>query len=353
MTDRRRINGPLGGTAPLVFTSAVAQTSRPKRPERTRASNELRKIFLRTGLTPSASGSAYLELNNTSKTSTATSLNSPSSNLKITCTVHGPRPLPRSAPFSPNIVLSTHVKYAPFATRQRRGYLRDTTERDLAVHLESALKGVIIADRWPKSGVDIIVTILEGEEDGWEGDGTYCSGLKTGGIIGGWGTMTVLAGCITASCAALVNARIDCLDLICGGVAAVVDSSDAKEKGSMKDYQSLSSALPPNLSIVLDPNPVEHPRILAACVVGYMETRDEMTELWSRGNIPDVSTTAGQLMATEELIDHAIECAKGVNSVLKEAVKESAQAALIRANCEKEPSTILNKPLPLDIAMQG
>ena len=91
--------------------------------------------------------------------------------MKLTCTVHGPRPLPRSVPFSPTIILTTHVKYAPFASRQRRGYIRDASERDLAVHLETAIRGVIIGDRWPKSGVEVIITILEGEEDRWLGDG--------------------------------------------------------------------------------------------------------------------------------------------------------------------------------------
>src|SRR4051794_33706385 len=87
---------------------------------------------LKTGVTPSASGSAYLEID----ASTGTGR----SGMKFTCTVHGPRSLPRSAPFSPHMVLSTHVKYAPFATRQRKGYLRDASERDLSIHLETALR---------------------------------------------------------------------------------------------------------------------------------------------------------------------------------------------------------------------
>jgi exosome complex component MTR3 len=107
---------------------------------------------LKTGVTPSASGSAYLEMEAKDETQ--------KSGLKLTCTVHGPRSLPRSAPFSPYMVLSTHVKYAPFATRHRRGYLRDSSERDLGMHLETALRGSLIADRWPKSGVDVVVPTI-------------------------------------------------------------------------------------------------------------------------------------------------------------------------------------------------
>src|SRR5438046_9080907 len=104
-------------------------------------------IVLKTGVTASASGSAYLELQShlegqDSSKSYHTSLMM--SSLKLTCAVHGPRPLPRSAPFSPTVNLMAHVKFAPFATRQRRGYVRDANERDLAVHLEMALRGIII-----------------------------------------------------------------------------------------------------------------------------------------------------------------------------------------------------------------
>src|SRR5277367_4846504 len=132
--------------------------------------NQLKRTVLKTGVTPSASGSAYLELRSHLAESdpTMSVLSSLTmSGLKLTCTVHGPRPLPRSAPFSPTIILTTRVKYAPFASKQRRGYIRDASERDLAVHLETALRGVIIGDRWPKSGVEVTITILEGEEDRW------------------------------------------------------------------------------------------------------------------------------------------------------------------------------------------
>merc|ERR1711977_657316 len=171
MTDRRRINGPSGGSSAPIYSKYIQKdaASQTERPSRIRQPNVLRKMFLKTGVTPSASGSAYLELEaSKAPNSRAPGLASLStSGLKLTCTVHGPRPLPKNAPFSPHIILSTHVKYAPFATRKRRGYLRDSSERDLGVHLETALRGVIIGDRWPKSGVEVIITILEGEEDQW------------------------------------------------------------------------------------------------------------------------------------------------------------------------------------------
>ncbi|OCK83416.1 hypothetical protein K432DRAFT_402025 [Lepidopterella palustris CBS 459.81] len=307
MADRRRINAPSGGTSAPIFASTVVKN--PKflqslRPTRTRQPDQLRKIFLKTGLTPSASGSAYLEIPLLLPT-TAQSLIPSRSSLKLTCAVHGPKPLPRSAPFSPHLLLTTTVKFAPFAARARRGYIRDSSERDLGVHLETALRGVVIGERWPKSGVDVIVTVIEGEEDGWWGD-DITAGANKGG---GWGLMSVLAGCITVASAAIADAGIDCVDLVTGGVAAIVRNPDAKGKGR-DDGNGEDSYT------VLDPCPAEHQEIIATCVVGYLAGRDEITELWVKGE-PGATT--------EKLVDRAVHAASATATVLREVVKEAVE----------------------------
>ncbi|KKK21271.1 hypothetical protein P175DRAFT_0427280 [Aspergillus ochraceoroseus IBT 24754] len=312
MTDRRRINGPPSGTRPPVFASSIKSTSvtTSERPQRQRQPNELRKIYLKTGLIPSASGSSYLEFEPSASLSAARaspkSLIPPSSALKLACTVHGPKPLPRSATFSPNLVLTTHVKYAPFAARKRKGHIRDASERDLGVHLETALRGVIVAERWPKSGLDITITILEAEDDRWWGDAPDSHDAP-------WGMMNVLAGCITAASAAIVDARIDCLDLVAGGVAAVVcDESADGEAAAPK--------------LVLDTDPAEHRSILSACVVAYMPARDEITEIWLKGDTSKASVGGDDKnLAHEALIDGAVAAARGAHTVLAEAVRESAE----------------------------
>ncbi|KAF9883439.1 3'-5'-exoribonuclease [Aspergillus nanangensis] len=276
------------------------------RPQRQRQSNELRKIFLKTGLIPSASGSSYLEFEPSpalaAARSTPKSLIPPSSALKLACTVHGPKPLPRSATFSPNLVLTTHVKYAPFAARKRKGHIRDASERDLGVHLETALRGVIVAERWPKSGLDITITIIEAEDDRWWGDAPDSHDAP-------WGMMNVLAGCITAASAAIADARIDCLDLVAGGVAAIVsDGDDAAPR------------------LVLDCDPAEHWSILSACVVAYMPSRDEITELWLKGDGSKAVLSADdKRLGNEALLDGAVDAARGAHTVLAEAVRESAE----------------------------
>ena len=154
------------------------------------------------------------------------------------------------------------------------------------MHLESALRGIVIGERWPKSACEVVITVLEGEDDGQDGRDTSLSGL---------GMMNVLAGCITAASAAIADAGIDCVDLISGGVAAIT-KTDAIG--------------------VLDPCPSEHDDFRAACVVGYLQSRDEITELWMKGDASD----------SERLINRAVEAAVLGRTVLAEAVKEAAEA---------------------------
>lgn len=170
------------------------------------------------------------------------------------------------------------------------------------MHLETALRGIVIGERWPKSACEVVITVLEGEEDAWWGAAEPGAGPESS-KLGGWGMMNVLAGCITAASAAIADAGIDCVDLVAGGVAAAV-RSEGQAAGGPKDV------------VVLDPCPSEHEVIQAACVVGYLQSRDEITELWARGD-------AGAHL--EALIDRAVEAARMTRTVLAEAVREAAE----------------------------
>lgn len=242
---------------------------------------------------PAASGSAYLELE---VPVTTKSLTPTTSTIKVSCAIQGPKPLPRNATFSPNLQLTASIKFAPFATRQRRGYLRDGTERDLGSHLENALSGVIISDRWPKSALDVAVVVLEGEEDClWNQE----AGQERG--INGVGLMNVLSASINVAMAALVDARIDCLDLLTSGVAA-------RAVGASNE--------------LLDPCPSEHEELTAACVVGYLPARDELVEIWSKS-----TSGEGNESAMDKMIDAAIKAARGSHRILTEVITESLQAS--------------------------
>lgn len=159
--------------------------------------------------------------------------------------------------------------------------------------MQNALSGVIIPDRWPKSALDIAITVLEGEEDClWNEE----QGQERG--ISGVGLMNVLAGSINVAMAALVDANIDCLDLLSSGVAA----------------RSADSA-----TDLLDPCPSEHESLSSACVVGYLPARDEIVEMWSK------SLSTQDAEATDSLLDAAIKAARGANKILAEVIKESVE----------------------------
>ncbi|OAA46270.1 3' exoribonuclease [Metarhizium rileyi] len=264
MSDRRRINGPGGSTSPPVYDEDIIT-----KPVRNRNNNDSRPFYLKTGVTPSASGSAYLEIDQSTKAGAF--------GMKFICTVHGPRSLPRSAPFSPHMVLSTHVKYAPFATRQRKGYVRDATERDLSIHLETALRGAIIADRWPKSGIEVMVTIVEGD---MTRQVTIDEGLDE------WNNMSMLSGCITVAAAGIADAGIDCVGVVTGGVAALVPSEGIDNKQE----------------IVLDPVVSEHRTILAACCVAYLPARNEITNLWYKGSLCATEASTYQFLLAKAVL---------------------------------------------------
>lgn len=241
--------------------------------------------------------------------------------------MHGPRPLPRSAPFTPHILLSTHVKYASFASRHRRGYIRDASERDLAVHLENALRGVIISERWPRSGLDVIINVLEGEEDAaWNID--EASRVEGKNRVGGWGAMSILSSCITVASAALADAGIDCIDFVCGGMAALVRQPITIPNHRYPSIPSKRNAVD-ETEFILDICPSEHQEVVAACVVGYLQSNDEITEIWTKGGkLNPIADQRSDENGMELLLDRAIDAAMATRLVLVDAIKESTALKL-------------------------
>jgi len=68
---------------------------------------------------------------------------------------------------------------------------------------------------------------------------------------------------------------------------------------------------------ILDPCPAEHKDVVAACVVGYLASRDEITEIWMKGDVgsdPDA------------LIEGATHAAVGSLAVVKDVLLEALQA---------------------------
>lgn len=204
--------------------------------------------------------------------------------------------------------------------------MRDASERDLAVHLENALRGVIIGERWPKSGIDINIVVLEGEEDSiWDKD---ISGGEGKNRTGGWGSMSILSSCITIASAALVDAGIDCVDFVCGGMAAVVLQPSLKTPNLQSSVLS-GSDLNAKTELVLDPCPSDDQELVAACVVGYLQSRDEITEIWAKGDkLDSIVDQNSDMNGIQLLLDRAIEAAMATRLVLIDAINESTAQKL-------------------------
>ena len=277
---------------------------------------------LKTSLTPSATGSAFLEL-------------SAPSTLKISASVYGPRPLPPQAGFSPNARITAELKFAPFSTEgSRRGYVRDALERDLSMQLQIALARSVRTAAYPKSGIDVFVTVLD------------CEGsIDEGGD--GLGCMQTLAGAITCSSAAIADAGIECVDLVSAGIAAVVaggggdgggdgdggggsGGSGGEQQGEAGHGSSSSgsganaAAAAGGVALVMDPSPLDRYEVKAAALVGYMAGRDELTLVWTKGELE----VAGAGNEFERVVDKAVEVATQVRAVLNEAVQERPAMAL-------------------------
>ena len=153
----------------------------------------------------------------------------------------------------------------------------------------------------------MVVTVLEGEGDDHCNQGQSSESWQTDR----WEMMSILSGCITVASAAIIDAGIDCIDVVTGGVAAIVRQMNA----------------PPQT--ILDPCPSDPEEILAACVIGYLQTRDEITELWTKGSVIAYTDVNGaNTLGFEPLVEQAVEAAVAARLVLIEAIKVSSEAKI-------------------------
>lgn len=262
-------------------------------------------LVLRTGLVSSASGSAYLEIEQSIICDKrAEVLLNVGSTLKILCAVHGPRPLPKSATFSPLLKLSTSIIFADSALAVKQsGSKPALQERELSVRLEAALRGLIISERWPKSGVEVVITIIETE--------SRCLNSSNEQEWTEYILLPVLSGCITVASAAIVDAGIDCFDIITGGVVALVKQRKAELPTPTSCHSNIS-----------DPSFLDDESIAAVCLVAYSHSRDELTELWVKGDASRTAEFCGTgSWSIDDMIDQAVEAAKSVRLVFMQSLK--------------------------------
>ncbi|CCA73082.1 hypothetical protein PIIN_07036 [Serendipita indica DSM 11827] len=185
--DRRRVNGPEESFPPIFIDDERLEPLNSDNKRRDgRASEDLRPIFLTTGLVSQANGSAYIETGNT----------------KIACAVYAPRQL-KNTQYSDIGRLNVEVKFAPFSSVRRRAHLRDVEDRTIGQLVHQSLLPAIQLHLFPKSSIDVFITVIE--NDGLEGCVASASiaastALADAGIE--------MDGMVVACCAALYKDRI-------------------------------------------------------------------------------------------------------------------------------------------------
>jgi len=141
-----------------------------------------RSLFLDVGVIGQASGSAYVEQGNT----------------KVICGVYGPREIPRRSDFSMKSgILACKLEQAPFSNPKRVGRSRQQQEaqeseaREISSSIKEALEATVCMHLYPKTQIDVFVTVLE--NDG-----------------------SVLAAAMTCASLALANASVQMFDITIG-----------------------------------------------------------------------------------------------------------------------------------------
>ena len=145
--------------------------------------------------------------------------------------------------------------------------------------------------------------------------------------------MSTLAGCITVASAAIADAGIDCVDLVTGGVAAIVRQSSNTSAQQPQRQSTTGKEADVRTEVIMDPCPSEHQVLLGVCVVAYLHSRDEITEIWAKGDLSRSSNAkSSEQCGLESIIDRAVEAASSARLVLIEALKESTELKI--SKCE-------------------
>ena len=184
--DSRRLVGPEGSVAYKAYVKDTQHENNRDRREG-RGNEEHRKVFLKTNVIAQAKGSAYLEQGGT----------------KVMVGVYGPREVSHRKDFSMKGQLTAELKFAPFACVERRGHQADAEEDELGIILGEALSSTVCLHRYPKSCIEVFVTVLE--DDG-----------------------SVLAAALTASGLALANAGVHMFDLIVGSAVSLGEDNQLR-----------------------------------------------------------------------------------------------------------------------------
>jgi len=211
-----------------------------------RGINHFRNIFLKTGVIDQASGSAYMEVDQT----------------KVICGVYGPKQTSKFQ-FSEIGKLNCDFKFASFSCKdQRRKFSQEKEEKEYSMHMVQALEVSVRLDKYPKSVIDIFALVLQSD-----GGALSCA--------------------LTCASMALADAGIEMYDLVASCSAAKIDDQIILDPGDSEErFQSggLTLALMPSLNEItqiFQSGEIEYPKTLEAlqlCLDGCAKIYSLMTK---------------------------------------------------------------------------
>eukprot|EP00727_Mastigamoeba_balamuthi_P005045 m51a1_g14539 putative 3 exoribonuclease domain 1 domain containing protein (255) ;mRNA; r:953739-955243 len=229
-----------------------------------RSAEQFRNIFMKTGVTTQAAGSAYVELGST----------------KVVCSVHGPRQKARMQ-FSEEGRVSCELRFAAFASpsaapwaaqgqqqqqqqhamhaqweRVRQRTQREEVERELAAVVAQSIEAALRLHTFPKSVVDLNVLVLQDD----------------GGVLG-----AACAGC----CMALADAGIEMSDLV-AACTIVVDPCGAEEEAESGGLMVTSMPSLNEITQIYQYGELSHQDIAESvelCLDGCSKVYDAMREI--------------------------------------------------------------------------
>lgn len=174
--DARRNCGPENTKSYSLFQDLnnTLPSNKPRRLDG-RSTDQVRPLFMKTGVVSQAKGSAYLEVGKT----------------KVICSVYGPREIARRKDFTLRGQVNCELRFAQYSCPIRRHPLSDSEALQYSQLLREALTPVVCLHKFPKSTVDVFVFVLEND----------------GGV---------LAASITTAGLALADAGIDMYDVVIG-----------------------------------------------------------------------------------------------------------------------------------------
>ncbi|OMJ20237.1 Exosome complex component MTR3 [Smittium culicis] len=207
-SDRRLVNGPEISVPPIdigVNNNVKSLLVEKKRIDG-RQFSQPRPIFIKTGIVKKAAGSAYLE----------------QGNIKISCTIDGPRQIKKAGVLVSSTVgnFECEFKFASFSTSWRKVNHKDTEERDISSIITQAIGPSICLHMFPKSLITANVTVVESD-----------------------GRMATIAAAIKCISVALSDASINMYDLTTCISASLIDDQWVIDCNQLEENEESVSLL--------------------------------------------------------------------------------------------------------------